>query len=605
MSTFSIHPNWDINGALPIAETTQPTMICEVSDSNMLNEEQLATIQTLPGHHIINAAAGTGKSLSLIARMVVIGQQAPSSNILMISFTKRSAMELRERIGSAPHVRVSTFHSLSYHILTSAGLQFTVDTNAAMQESIIRKLIGRKNTTPEDFLHCLHRGVSDNPVTLAVYSKYLSWLRTHRIVTFDTMQIAALELLRKDTGLRSYWQNRYDFWLVDEYQDVDSHQQQLIALLSERSGNLTVVGDKRQSIYSFRGSLPDAMDRFSVNEATCYQLRLNYRSNSAILGLANQVMANYRPLIAAKMEEPIYPQYLTARDASEEAIEVVAKIKELHSKGMAYRDMTILFRSSAACSAVIETLLTQQVPAVSRAATSLQTSRMPYAGIIKLFRFIQQPDSLPTFRAILPILYIRKGQLPEITKLAQSESCSLLTAVQKLPLPFFHLEYLAELAAAIQSAADMAPKEATLHLLQHGYSKYIGPELTASVQGMADKLAEHPSITAYLAHIDEQQERLNAMRQLSASSEDYLQLMTIHAAKGMEWNTVFLIGAYDGCIPSNRDEADLEEERRLLYVAITRAKERLYISYPRLNEEQHDPNQVSRFLREAFSIQRE
>ena len=525
---------------------------------------------------------------------------SPDSRVLMISFTKKSAQELRQRIGSTPNVTVSTFHSLAYQILRSAGVRYQVITNEATQDAVISKIIGLRNTTTDEVKKSLRQIEAPDAETKAVRDEYLTYLKEHQQMTFDTMQIFALRLLQGNKALLTSWQERFDFYLVDEYQDVDAIQVALIHLLAQRTGNLTVAGDRRQSIYSFRGSVPDAIGKFAES-AVHYDLTVNYRCNRAVLGLGNRIMAKEKPLLAAvNNPTPIFPKYLMAADMKDEAKEVVNEIVALHKAGTEYKDMAILFRSCSASASIVQELLRRKIPAISKGTVTLPHTKPPYCGIVRLFRFMLTPDDKERFKAIMPVLYLRKGMLKDIVAISVKNGCTLMKATQKLNIPHFHREYIEELSEAITAAKKMRPSEAALHLLNHGYGQYIGPEMTESLRNMANSLNDYPSITAYLNFIDDLQEQAEEMKKLTATSTDYIQLMTIHAAKGKEWNTVFLIGAQDGCLPSSHDGTDLEEERRLLYVAVTRAKERLYISYPRLSEKHNEPNEVSRFLREIF-----
>ena len=595
MSEFTKIPCWSSNASPPLAEVTK-----EKCARNELNKEQLAALEVLTGRHVINAGAGSGKSSVLIARMLLINKTYPDSKVLMISFTKKSAMELRDRIGGRTNVTISTFHSLAYHIMRSAGLRFTVITSEAEQESVIGRLIKKRKTTIEEVQQSLHHIEVEDADTKAVREEYLAYLQNHQQTTFDTMQIFALQLLQKDKALLASWWARADFLLVDEGQDQDAQQLGIIELLSQRTNNLCVCSDTRQSIYSFRGAVPDAIGKIA-EIATQYDLSINYRSNRAILGLANEVMAKDKPLLAAvENPAPIYPKYIMATDGLDEARAVVDEIAFLHKQGQPYKEMTVLFRSCAASSYVVQELLKRKIPAISKGAITLTHTKPPYCGVVRLFRFMLKPGDKDCFKAIMPILYLRKGMLQTIVTIVVKTGCSLMEATQKLNLPFFHKEYLSELSDAMIDASKMTPSQAALHLLQHGYGKYIGPELTEAIKHMADELKEYSSITAYLNFLDDLKEQAEAMRQLTATSTDFLELMTIHASKGKEFDTVFLIGAQDGVLPSNHDGVDIEEERRLLYVAVTRAKERLYISFPRTSENHKDPNEVSRFLREIF-----
>lgn len=594
-SQFTKVPIWNPNAELPLAEAIKDDAI-----NKSFNAEQGKALEVLTGRHVINAGAGTGKTSTLVARVNRIAKAYPGSRILMISFTKKSAEEIRQRIGSTPHVAVSTFHSLAYQILRSVGVRYQVITNEPTQDAVISKIIGLRNTTTDEVKKSLRQIESPDAETNAVRDEYLAYLREHQQMTFDTMQIFALRLLQENKALLTSWQERFDFYLVDEYQDVDAIQVALIHLLAQRTGNLTVAGDRRQSIYSFRGSVPDAIGKFAES-AVHYDLTVNYRCNRAVLGLGNRIMAKENPLLAAvNNPTPIWPRYLMAADMKDEAKEVVNEIVALHKAGTEYKDMAILFRSCSASASIVQELLRRKIPAISKGTVTLTHTKPPYCGIIRLFRFMLTPDDKERFKVIMPVLYLRKGMLKDIVTLSVKKGCTLMEAAQKLEIPHFHKEYIGELSEAITAAARMKPNKAVLHLLIHGYGKYIGPEMEELVRNMAAGLSEYPSVTAYLNFIDDLQEQAEEMKKLTATSTDYIQLMTIHAAKGKEWNTVFLIGAQDGVLPSAHEGTALEEERRLLYVAVTRAKERLYISYPRLSEKHSEPNEVSRFLREIF-----
>lgn len=602
MSKFSIHPSW-------LAKPTNFPLAASISDGSIIkesaaafNDEQIMAISKLTGRSCINAGAGTGKSTCLIARMHRIVQEYPDAHVLMISFTRKSARELRERIGSPQHVQVSTFHSLAFHILRSNGFaDFRIDLNDASQSALIQKLIGKNDTTPEEVIHSLRCPNAAATPTMAVRQKYLKTLLAGKTLTFDTMQVFAHMLLQKHPNILHRWQNCYDFILVDEYQDVDTLQVELLEMLCQSKQNLCVVGDPRQSIYSFRGAVPDAIKHFTCN--TIYDLTTNYRCNPAILGLANQVMPNEKPLISAHSTiDPIYPEYLAAKDEVDEAQQIAAAIQKMHKTGLKYKDIVVLYRSSSLASAVIEELLAKKIPSISTSHIFRSYNAMPLAGLIKLLRAAMQPNNPYTFKSIMPILYLKNSQFKSIANIAAKKELNYLDAAMSIDLPFFHKEYISNLSTALNNAKVLSPSEAVSSLLANGYSKYIGQDMIPAAENCIAKLKDYSTIPAYLAHVDEIQERYESMKKLAVNNADYVQLMSIHAAKGMEFNTVFLIGCYDGALPINRDDADQEEERRLLYVAITRAKEHLFISYPRSSEKSIEPNQASLFLREAFSL---
>ena len=602
MSMFSQRPDWlPVNIPLPIAESVPCGIVREGGGNGSLNREQEEASTVLEGRHLIKSGAGTGKSTVLIARMKRISRAFPDAKVLMLSFTKKSATDLRNRIGNVPNVTISTFHSLCFHILRSSGVDFSVQTSPIFQESVIRNIIGNSGITVEDVLRSLHKADDIDDDIQKMRAKYLTYLRKHHTVTFDTMQIFAIEALQKNDALMKRWRKAYNWWLIEELQDLDSNQLHITSLLTKDCINVSAVGDMRQQIYSFRGSSPHIMEEFAKS-TKCYELTINYRCNPAILGLANQIMRQYPPLISASSDVvPIYPEYLTAMNPEDEAKKVVDQIEKLHKSGEKYKDMAVLFRSSAASTAIVQELLSRKIPAISKSVASLKTSNMPYSGIIKLFRFMLDPG-LDTFKSIMPILYLKQSLFKTVSGIRNKENVSWKDAASRLELPFFHREYLEGLLGAVESIREMPPQKAVILLLNHGYGKYICKNMVNVVKAFADELEGYPSIEAYISYLDNLQEQITAMKNVAAKNTDYLQLMTIHASKGLEFSTIFLISCYDGCLPSEKEGVDLEEERRLLYVAVTRAKERLYISFPRTTEQNNIPNEVSRFLREAFSI---
>ena len=261
----------------------------------VLNPQQMAAIAELEGCHLISSGAGTGKSTVLVERMKAIKAKYPEATILMLSFSKDSALELKSRVGTVAGVTISTFHSLAYHVLQSSGWKFKVDCNSENQTAVITNLIGsRSKTTAEEVIKSLHNSERGTVATLRIRKKYLQWLKENHVVSFDTMILFAVEILQKHKGMRSYWQNRYDFIQIDEGQDLCEVQIELARMMTATTNNLCVCGDYRQQIYSFRGAT-GAMEELSEN-ATIHELTLNYRCNQGILNLANSIMKEYSPL---------------------------------------------------------------------------------------------------------------------------------------------------------------------------------------------------------------------------------------------------------------------------------------------------------------------
>lgn len=595
------------NPVIPMADTVSTNSVMMVRESaaaNKLNDEQLAAVSNLTGPTIVNAGAGTGKSFILVERMKRIKKLHPEAKVLMISFTKKSALELKERVADIKDCQVSTLHSLAYHILTKDKTgSFTVITSDNYRRSLILKLITEKmDISVEDVVFALHAPSRARKEANIVVKKYLTQLEKNHQMDMDSMQLLALEKLENKAACR-YWQSKYDFILVDEAQDLDEVQLAIINKLSSNHKNLCCVGDTRQSIYGFRGSMPDVLNKIvKENEAMSYDMTINYRCSPAILGLANRILSEYKPLIANnRYGYNVLPQYLVADNEQDEAAILIKEVQKLHKAGVPYKDMAIIYRSSIVSRNVVHTLLDKKIPFVCSNLAGFPYSQHPLRGMVNLLRYINDPNDNRIWPEILPMLFLKRTAQKDIEKVMQAKGISFVEAINELDLPFFHKDYIERFTNGILKASKQKPNDAIRTLIIAGYNKLIGKPAIPTVEVMADEAEEFDTIYAYLAHIDQLYDEYQQMKKAASNAAgDCIRLMTIHAAKGLEFNTVFIIGAYDGIIPAGNDGTDIAEEKRLLYVAVTRAKERLYISYPKYTEKSISPNEASRFLREVF-----
>ena len=601
---YSLHPSFAPSAKLPIASIHYPIAVHE-GNQQTLNDEQLAAIAPLTGRCVVNSGAGTGKTTVLVARMLAIQEQFPGSHVLMLTFSRKAALELRDRIGSTPGCQVSTFHSICYHILQANGFKdFSVNTNEAARDAALVKLIGKKtDTTTEKVIRSMNRITDIDKPTETIRERFFKQLLTGKVLTFDSMQPFALRLLQKQANVLHAIQNEWNFILVDEAQDMDEVQIALVHMLA-KNGNTCLVGDVRQSIYGFRGAVPSGMDDFAheFDDAQVREMTVNYRSSPCILGLANKIMCSMPPLSAASPADPddgVF--YLTASDEADEAARVIDQIKHLHKDGMRYDHIAILYRSSFAASALLEALLDKQLPFRCKSHTSLKAWTSPFREAVEIMRYALQPNDAKLFKPLLRALYIRQALMPEIRKLAKKNGCSLIHAATLLQLPFFQTEYVEKMDTAVSSMAQQPPADAVLSLLDAGDSQCAAPAKSDMLLAWTQELEEFPSIPALITHIDDLHDQLSAIRSQSSKAGDALQLMTIHASKGLEFDCVFLIGTADGILPSGKDDVDMDEERRLLYVAVTRAKHRLYVSYPARSSNSSNENKASRFLLDALS----
>ena len=575
------------------------SVVAPVAKSATLNEQQEAAIANLIGRHVINSGAGTGKSTVLVERMSRIRAEYPDATVLMLAFSRDAALELKSRVGTVSGVTISTLHSLAFHILKSSGWQFTVDSNTENQKSAITALItSRTKTSVEEVTSSFHSIAKSNRSTLRVRQKYLRQLKENHRVTFDTLIVFARSVLKKNAKLRSYWQNRYDFVQIDEVQDLDAVQVALIEILTAKTNNICVCGDYRQQIFSFRGS-QGAMERLSQN-AVVHNLSINYRCSPAILDLANEVMSEYSPLIPAV--NPLFsmpPTFFTARDAQDEAKYIATEIERLHAQGQKFKDIAIIFRSSTVAPAIVQELLERKIPFITKSPLLLKYNSRPHREIIALFKFMSEA-SIDNLREILPIFYLKKTRINEIAGMMPELNCSLLEILPTLTQKPQHYAYVSELATAVTTAAEMTPEQALRHLVKHGLNKYFGDTMTLTLENVITDLQKFSTIADFLNHVVAVRLQFEQMKELAVKTDNLVTLTTIHASKGLEWRNVFLAGCAEGLLPSNREGADLEEEKRLTYVGITRARDRLYCSYAKFSDNAVEPNKPCRFLAGHF-----
>ena len=340
------------------------------------------------------------------------------------------------------------------------------------------------------------------------------------------------------------------------------------------------------------------MEEFSKG-AINHSLSYNYRCNSAILDLANNIMSEYKPLVSVAKVSPYQPQFITANDETSEAKFVVDEIEKLNEQGQAYKDTAILYRSSAVSEEVMQELLSRKIPFQTKSTLLVKYNRKPYREIIRLLKYVSEP-TIESLREILPIFYLKKSRTAEVEKTVAEQQYTLMKVLPMLTNKPFHRAYVEELSDAVDAAIGKPPARAIRHLVKHGLDRYFGESMTLAIENVIVELQKYPTVEAFLKKVETTQAQLKKIRETSLKNQDAVQLMTIHAAKGTEFKNVFVIGAHEGILPSSRPDADIAEEKRLLYVAITRAKERLYISYPKYNAETVEDNQPSRFLAGLF-----
>jgi DNA helicase II / ATP-dependent DNA helicase PcrA len=596
-------------------------------ETEILNDAQSAAVAQTDGPVLIFAGAGSGKTRVLTNRIAyLLGElRVAPERILAVTFTNKAAGEMKSRLHAmagpvARDVWVGTFHAMCVRILRRDGARIGIGRSFAVideydQRQLVREILDdldyderhlsagaclaeidkAKNALiwPEQYAQRQTSFVGERIAN--VYNEYQRRLAESNSLDFDDLIVRTIDLLERDKDTREKYQHRFEYVLVDEYQDVNSAQYRLIALLAGYHGNITVVGDDDQSIYSWRGSDYRMILRFEEDfpGAKTFKLEENYRSTGRILEAANSLVANNRSrapkrLYTARQEgEPItlYPA-ATERD---EARYVVEKIKSMVRDGSAYRDFVVLYRTNAQSRVFEEALLAEGIPYRVVGGVGFY-ARTEIKDVIAYLRYIVNASDALAFKRIVNVPRRGIGQqtLAALVTAANASRMSVGEAIfsnellrAAVPKKLKELERFAELIADLRKFAESRGIADLLVAIMErsGYVRELQSEDSHDARARLEYEArdEDPSLAGFLANIA-------LVSDLDALEEDasYVTLMTLHSAKGLEFSSVFLTGLEEGVFPHSRtltEPTELEEERRLAYVGITRAIDRLFLTY--------------------------
>ncbi len=598
-----------------------------------LNEAQYEAATTVEGPLLIIAGAGTGKTRTLVYRVAhLIDIGVDPRSILLLTFTRRAAEEMLRRASALIDNRCSqvaggTFHSFANQALRGFGHKiglspsFTImdrpDSEDAIQ--LLRAELGlnnkdkrfpRKQTVAEIFSMALNKQItvpdlleSDYPHLcdtledlLQLYERYVQYKTTKMLLDYDDLLTKLRDLLADREEVRRRLSQIYQFIMVDEYQDTNHLQSTIVRLLAADHDNVAVVGDDAQSIYSFRGAnFRNIMDFPKIFPNTrIIKLEENYRSTQPILNLTNEIIhrahERYEKNLYTRKREGETPILIQAESEQMQSRFVCQKILELREEGVPLWDIAVLFRSSFHSFDLELELARHNIPFIKRGGFQfMETTHIK--DVLAHLRILANPQDVVSWNRVLLLLEGIGAQMSEkiirwVTQGSRpSERLRSFEAKGKIALG------LKTLAQVLQVAAEAEqPAEQVQYLLQYYLPilKRAHPE-------------DHPKRMKDLEHFQGITERYRSLDRLLSDmaleppndsvggvlavdpDEGPVILSTIHSAKGLEWHTVFIIWALEGRFPSfyniNSDE-ELEEERRLLYVAATRAKENLFITYP-------------------------
>ena len=598
-----------------------------------LNDKQREAASQIDGSILILAGAGSGKTRTItyrIAHMIENVGISPYS-ILAVTFTNKAAKEMRERVEElvgdiAKACTISTFHSFGMRLLRMYAKEVGYNSNFTIydtddQKRIVKAILKGQNLsingvklTERDLVSMISKIKEQiktldeysvmNKQIVEVYDKYNRALLESNAMDFSDILLNTYKLLQKPEILEKV-QNKYKYIMIDEYQDTNNLQYKIIDLIARKSSNLCVVGDENQSIYGFRGANILNILNFETNynNAKIIKLEENYRSTTTILDAANELIKNNK----SSKDKKLWTQngkgdlikVLACDNARDEVSRIIEIIKENHQNGIAYREMTILYRTNAQSRVFEEGLLRYSIPHKVFGGISFY-SRAEIKDIIAYLSIIVNPqDELNLQRIInVPkrkvgekgvekiIAYARENNLNLLEALSHIKEISGLTAVGK--------EKLLEMYDIIKELKDLSYTETASYIVQTlidkiKYIDYI-KENYDDAEARIENIDEFKNSILELENVVGElrlNEYLENVSLISATDDleeksDYVKLMTIHNSKGLEFPIVFLVGFENEIFPGSRamfEEKEMEEERRLCYVALTRAEKKLYLSH--------------------------
>lgn len=619
-----------------------------------LNAEQLDAVKTVEGPVMVFAGAGTGKTKTLISRIIYMIKECHIApyHILAITFTKKATNEMRERLQSeigsvAGLVHISTIHSLCATILRKNASAIGYARNfeiideedqlKAMNEIYKQEDIEKRTLTPRVALKAIGDYKNKSCKELlgllkTVYDKYQIYLKEHQLMDFEDLLILTEELFENNPDILSFYQNAFKYILVDELQDTNTVQYEIINLLSRVHENVFAVGDDDQSIYSFRGAKIENMIKFREDHPNAKVIKLvqNYRSTNKILSGANAVIKNnkirepkelHSNIEGTKNDISVQEAYYYEDEVRYVSNEIATLV---HHYGYKYSDIAVIYRNGALSRNFELSFIQDRIPYNIYGSFAF-LKRKEVKDIISYLRFIASPSKLIHFKRIInaPSRGVGDKTIDKLREYMTTSDITILDAIDayKDTNKTSKTEALVEFKNIIQELREALetmslPEFFDLMLEKTGYMNMLEEEQENEEINRIDNVKEFRSVL-YQIENDNLNEGLTQAEKIEIGLDDLLLdtstvddhkndgviLSTVHSVKGLEFRAVFVVGLEEGIFPAIRDEVDIEEERRVAYVAFTRAKERLYITCAsrRLIYGRIVRNQKSRFLMEFLN----
>lgn len=625
-----------------------------------LNERQKEAVLATEGPVLVLAGAGSGKTTVLVNRIayMISEKHIRPWNILAITFTNKAAREMKDRIerllgDTAKDMWIGTFHSVCVRILRSCidllgysrdfVIYDTADTKTVMKECLRELDIDEKSFPVRNVLSIISNAKNDlmdaatfenvyksdyrMSIIAKIYYRYQTKLRKNNAVDFDDIILNTVKILSENPDVLSKYQDKFQYILVDEYQDTNNSQYLLINLLAQANRNLCVVGDDDQSIYKFRGANIGNILNFEDDYSDVQKITLdqNYRSTQNILDAANSVISNNK----GRMGKSLWTSngggnkvfVYTGTNEYDEARYIARQIKKHFDEQGSFSDCAILYRTNAQSRVIEEMLMRESVP--YKVLSGLRFyDRKEIKDIIAYLRVVYNPNDDVSLARIInePKRKIGNATLEKARNIAREKETSLYDVISHADdYPEFKtaIKKLLGFSEIIQSLIKLKDtitiEDLTGRILNDtGYMPALVMEDTTESKTRIENLGEFISV---ITEFEKNEETGNTLGEFLENislvsdidgydeNEDSAVLMTIHSAKGLEFPIVFLSGLEEGLFPGMRSmesDDDIEEERRLCYVAITRAKEQLYITktISRTIHGKTMPTTASRFFKE-------
>ena len=627
-------------------------------DLSGMNKEQLQAIKTTEGPLLIMAGAGSGKTRVLTHRVAYLldEKQVPSYNILAITFTNKAAKEMRERVDKlitedANRMWISTFHSMCVRILRRDISHLGYDTSFSIldpldQQSVIKDILKNRNLdvkqhNPRSILSVIsayknqlikpdqaiaEAGGFMDDLYSQIYKDYQEVLYRNSSLDFDDLIMLTIELFDKEERVLNYYQSRFQYIHVDEYQDTNHAQYRLVQMLADKYRNICVVGDSDQSIYKFRGADIQNILNFERDypEATVIKLEENYRSTKMILDAANAVIDNNterKPKnLRSNKGDGTKVEVNVSFSEREEGQAVVRKVQEL-SDEYSYGDMAVLYRANAQSRAVEDAFVKSSIPYKMVGGMKFY-SRMEIKDLMSYLKVIQNPFDDISFSRIInvPKRGIGTKTIEKLQAHADQLNSSIYDAIRDADFLGIPQKTVVKLVSLLEVLDNLKEKSKYLTITElvdevlkdTGYHYMLAQDKTLEARSRLENLEEFKTVTKefdndHPVQDDNLFEFLSDMALVSdqdgVDDTSGVTMMTMHASKGLEYKVVFIVGLEEGVFPSKRvqfDDKELEEERRLMYVGVTRAMDRLILSRAesRMLYGRTESNMMSRFLSE-------